>query len=795
MLCADRLKLRATDPEQAKLLASALGVSPTLAHLLWQRGLDTPEGARAFLEEGAETALDPFLMGDMEVAVGILEEALANRDPILIHGDYDVDGVSATVLLVEALADLGGHVVWHVPDRFTEGYGVSLGAVEHAAADGVKLLLTADCGSSARLAVERAHELGMRVIVTDHHHLAPDPPRPEAFLNPQRAECEYPNKSLCGTGVAYKLACALYSRRGLPWPEQHLDLVALATIADVVALRDENRAMVRTGLERLARTERPGIVALAQLAGLAEGPWGSFAVGFGLGPRINAAGRLDTARRAVELLLCQDAEECRRHAAGLETLNQQRRAIEKAMRTEVEERLEANPELLEAGLVLEAGEEWHQGVVGITASRIVDRYGVPAFIMSSDGQLARGSARSPENVDLHQAMGQCSDLFVKWGGHARAAGFTVEVEKLPELRERLSQAVAAVRQGPAPVRADLVLPLHQASLELARELQRLEPLGEGNRKPLFLAERVRLEQVKAIGADGDHLRLFAVQGGSRRKAVAFRQASDLESLDPQRLYYDVLFQLEVETWEGTTGVSLVVEALLEPPPPLVAWLRGSLPGAGEGPQFLDLRPIIDRAGYLGRLLQLQPETVVVVGHPKQVGPTLERLGGTARVCAFGAIPPGAADIVVLSPPRDLESLRQPELWGAERVHLLFGDRELEQEERRHRESLLDRPRLETIWRTLQRSARSGRIHPRELPRIEPNQGLLQAALGVLEELGIATWEESDAGRMLLLSRGAGRRLEESERFAELRRRGQQFATVRRMFRERELRLAERLRGA
>ena len=795
MLCADRLRLRATDTEQAKILASALEVSPTLAQLLWQRGLDTPDRARAFLEEGAETALDPFLLKDMDRAVELLEEALANRDPILVHGDYDVDGVSATVLLVEALADLGGHVVWHVPDRFTEGYGVSLGAVEHAAADGVRLLLTADCGSSARLAVERAHELGMRVIVTDHHQLAPDPPQPDAFLNPQRADCEYPNKSLCGTGVAYKLACALYSRRNLPWPQQHLDLVALATIADVVTLRDENRAMVRTGLERLARTERPGLVALAQLAGLAEGPWGSFAVGFGLGPRINAAGRLDTARRAVELLLCQDPEECRRHAAGLETLNQQRRAIEKAMRTEVEARLEENPELLEAGLVLEAGEDWHQGVVGITASRIVDRYGVPAFIMSSDGQLARGSARSPENVDLHQAMGQCSDLFVKWGGHARAAGFTVEVEKLPELRERLSQAVAAVRQGPAPVRADLVLPLHQATLQLARELSRLEPLGEGNRKPLFLAERVRLEQVKAIGADGDHLRLFAVQGSSRRKAVAFRQASDLEALDPQRLYYDVLFQLDVETWEGTTGVSLVVEALLEPPPPLVAWLRGSLPGAGEGPQFLDLRPIIDRAGYLQRLLQLAPETVVVVGHPRQIAPTLERLGGTARVCAFGSIPAGAADIVVLSPPRDLESLRQPELWGAERVHLLFGDRELEQEERRHRESQLDRPRLETIWRTLQRSARSGRIHPRELPRIEPNQGLLQAALGVLEELGLATWEESDAGRMLLLSRGAGRRLEESERFAELRRRGQQFATVRRMFRERELRLAERLRGA
>jgi len=795
MLCADRLRLRPTDPEQARVLSQALGISATVAQLLWQRGLDTPDKARAFLEEGAETALDPFLMKDMDRAVEILEETLAAREPILIHGDYDVDGVAATVLLVEALADLGGHVVWHVPDRFTEGYGVSVGAVEQAAADGVRLLLTADCGSSAHRAVERAHELGMRVIVTDHHQLPPDPPRPEAFLNPQRSDCEYPNKSLCGTGVAYKLACALYSRRSLPWPQQHLDLVALATIADVVALRDENRALVRTGLESLAATRRPGLLALAQLAGLAEGPWGSFAVGFGLGPRINAAGRLDTARRAVELLLCADPEECRRLAAGLETLNQQRRAIEKAMRTEVEARLEADPTLLEAGLVLEAGEQWHQGVVGITASRIVDRYGVPAFIMSSDGELARGSARSPENVDLHRAMSLCSELFVKWGGHARAAGFTVEVAKLPALRAQLAQAIAEVREGPAPVRADLVLPLHEATLELARELRRLEPLGEGNRKPLFLAERVRLEQVKAIGADADHLRLFAVQGGSRRKAVAFRQASDLAALDPQRLYYDVLFQLEQETWEGTTSVSLIVEALLEPPPPLVAWLRGSLPGAGEGPQFLDLRPVIDRAGYLQRLLELAPDALVVVGHPRQVEPTRERLGGSVRVCSFTDLPSGATDVVVLSPPRNLESLRQPALWGAERVHLLFGDRELEQEEQRHRASQLDRSRLESIWRSLQQSARKGRIPHRELPRIEPNLGLLKAALGVLEELGVATWEESDSGRMLLLSRGAGRRLEESERFAELGRKGQQFATVRRMFRERELRLAERLRGA
>lgn len=808
MLQPERVRLGPTNAVAANHLSRELEVSPVLAQLLLQRGLDCPDSARSFLRDGLEAAHDPFEMRDMRRAVKLVEAAVAEGRRIFVHGDYDVDGVCSTVLLYLGLSALGAEVGWHVPDRFTEGYGVSLAAVERAAEEGYGLLLTVDCGSSSKKAVELAHSRDMQVIICDHHHIPEDAPAPEAFLNPHLHDCDYPFKPLCGTGVAFKILQALHQQRGLAPPEEFLDLVGLATVADVVPLNGENRALVRAGLARLARFERPGLQALAEKAGVEPGKVGAWAIAFGLGPRLNAAGRLEHARLGVELMLSPALDDARPRAEYLEKLNQQRREIERSMRDDIVARLEEDPSRVEAGVVVEAGEGWHQGVIGITAARIVDRYAVPALVMSIEGDYAKGSARSPENVDLYQAMRMCSDVFVKWGGHPRAGGFTIETSRIDELRERLGPIVQELRDGEAPVRVDMTLPLEAADLALARELELLEPIGEGNPRPLFLAHGVRLDHLKAVGKQGDHLRLSLAQGKISRKAIAFRQAEDLDLLQSDKLYYDVLYHVEEEQWNGNVGVSLVIEAILSPEEHLVNLLESGAPApwngayaTGAGPEFWDLRNIRDRRACLKRLLQEADSSLVVAGGRLQAERLRKSLEGTL-VASLDELPDEVRDeVILLSPPSTLELLRHPCIWESRRVHLLFGSMELAAEEERQRLLWLDRTRMEQIWRNLVRHARTGLLESdlgrvaRALADGPAGPETIQAAVGVLEELGVATWEPAPPSRRLRLGRGSGRSLEESARFKELAARRQKFLQVRQAFRERHLRLVDHLRGA
>ena len=802
MLHPRRLQVRPTEPESARALAQALDLPEVVAQLLIQRDMQDVEEARSFLyDDAASVCADPMLFRDMAVAVPMIEEAIASQVRIFIHGDYDVDGVCSTVLLAEGLTELGALVEHHVPDRFSEGYGVSLRAVEAAAERGCRMLLTCDCGSSSHTAIERAQQLGMTVIVTDHHGLPNPLPQPEAFINPQLPDCAYPFKPMCGTTIAYKLLCALHQQRGLAWPTHFLDLVGLATIADVMPLVGENRGLVRSGLRQLALLERPGLRALAQVAGLEEGPWGSFAVGFGLGPRINAAGRLENAKLAVDLLLTQDEGEARKLAALLDRLNQQRRDLEAHMRGQVEERLQADPARLELGVVVEAGEDWHQGVVGITASRVVDRYGVPAFIMGRVGDICKGSARAPENVNLHDAMQKCADVFVKFGGHARAAGFTVAWDRVDEMRQRLAQAVAEVRQGPAPVHVDMELSLRAANLDLARQLRLLEPLGEANRTPVFLARRVRLEQLKVMGKTQEHLRFRLVQDQVQRKAVAFRLAGDRDQILEKELYYDVLFELEEESWEGVAYPSLRVQALLEPEPQVFGLLQQRPQWAqNQGmPSLVDGRNVVSRRVYLEALLAQGHQPLVVVHDDSQRTKVQAALAQhLVTIETYSQLRPGFEDVVLLYPPSCRQDLLQPALQQAARVHVLFGGRELRQEIQRQADRWLDRPRLEGIWKALMRHARQGRLMQQQFPSIEEDIRPLKAsaltlsqAVEVFEELQLVERKPDS----WIIRASSGRRLEESRRYQEMCRGREQFMQLVQRFDERHLRLEERLVGA
>jgi len=803
MLHPSRLQIRPSDPERARTLGHALNLPEVIAQLLIQRDLSEPDAARSFLyDDATQACFDPLLLKDMPLALDLIEASIAAGEVIFIHGDYDVDGVCSTVVLVEGLQSLGAQVRHHVPDRFSEGYGVSLKAVEAAAAGGARMLLTCDCGSSSHQAIESARALGMKVVVTDHHTMPETPPRADALINPQRKDCAYPFKSLCGTAIAYKLLCALYQSRGLAWPTHFLDLVAVATIADVMPLLGENRGLVRTGLRQLSLLQRPGLKALAQTAGLEEGPWGSFAVGFGLGPRINAAGRLENARLGVDLMLTEDESEARRLAAYLDRLNQKRRDLEAQMRVQVEERLAAQPEKLELGVVVEAGEDWHQGVVGITASRVVDRYGLPAFIMGRVGEVCKGSARAPENVNLYKAMHKCADVFVKFGGHARAAGFTVAWDRVDEMRQRLSEAVEEIRQGPAPVHADLELELRQANLDLARQLRLLEPLGEANRTPVFLARRVRLEQVKLMGTTQEHLRCRLVQNQCQRKAVAFRMGTEREQILEKQLYYDVLYELEEEVWEGQSMPSLRILSLLEPEPQVFELLKKKPRWADPGlfPRLVDGRNVVHRRGYIEALLDSGHRPLVVVHDQSQSLKVQQALAAypQLQIGTYADLRTGFEDVVLLYPPSRLDDLLQPALQEAIRVHILFGGRELRQEEQRQSDAWLDRPRLEGIWKSLVRHARQGRLSQQEFSSVEEDIRPLKAsatalsrAVEVFEELQLVERKVDS----WIICASSGRRLEDSRRYQEMCRGREQFMQLLQRFDERHLRLEERLVGA
>jgi single-stranded-DNA-specific exonuclease len=787
MVSPQRVQLRAFDPALAEELAQQLQLTPILGQLLAQRQLGDPEAARSFLyDEASQVCADPFLLADMDKAVVEVQACIDEGRKIFIHGDYDVDGVCSTVILVEGLQALGAQLEHHVPDRFSEGYGVSITAVEGAAQRGCTLLLTCDCGSSSWAAVARAKELGMRVVVTDHHSLPAEWPQADALVNPQRRDCQYPFKSLCGAALAYKLLCALQQKQAQPWPTHFLDLVALATIADVMPLLGENRAVVRTGLRQLAQLERPGLRALAQVAGVEKGPWGSFAVGFGLGPRINAAGRLEHARLAVDLLLCQDTEQAHQKATYLDHLNLRRRDLELSMRTQVEERLESDPSLLELGVVVESGTDWHQGVVGITASRVVDRYGLPAFIMGQVGEVCKGSARAPENVPLFEAMQQCADVFIKFGGHARAAGFTVAADRVDEMRVRLSAAIAKLRQGLAPIHVDLELNLHQANLDLAQQLKRLEPLGEGNRTPVFLARRVRLEHPKIIGKSQEHMRLRLIQGACERKAVAFRMADQRSQILEKQLHYDVLFELEEEVWEGHSSASLRIQALLEPEPQVFSLLRGQpqwRPHQGR-PVVVDARAVTSRRGYVEALCQQGIRPLVVVRGPAQRQKVADALSGV-EISLYEHLPTGYEDLVLVYPPACGSHLQLPVLQQATRLHILFGSQELLQEAKHW----LDRPGLECIWKALTQHARQGRLEHDSIEKeIRPRISGLDRALEVFEELELV--ERKPEGWLLRPSQG--RRLEDSRRYQEICRGRENYMQMVHRFADRHLRLEESL---
>ncbi|MFL6012031.1 MAG: single-stranded-DNA-specific exonuclease RecJ, partial [Gaiellaceae bacterium] len=506
---------------QADSLAQQLGLSEITSSVLVRRGYGDPDAARAFLV-GEQPLTDPFLLGDMREAVERIRTAVASGKRICVHGDYDVDGICATVVAVLVLRELGADVEWHLPSRFDEGYGVSGVTLERLAEEGCGLVLTVDCGITAVDEVRRARELGLDVVVTDHHRPGDELP-----------DCPIVRSTeLCGTGVAFKLGQALLGADS-ELLRRHLDLVALATIADVVPLLEENRSLVTAGLRALARTQKPGLQALMKVAHVDPATVDTGQVGFRLAPRINAAGRLGHPGAALELLLTDDADEARRLADRLEELNRDRQAVEDRILRAAIAQVEEWPEALRRRKAYVVwGEDWHEGVIGIVASRLVERYHRPVVLLAGGDGLWKGSGRSIPSFDLHAALGGCAQFLERFGGHRAAAGLSI----LPESIEPFAAAFAVQAEGlldvddlvPTTV-VDAVLPRGaKLTLELCEELRRLAPFGLGNPEVTLLAPGCELGDLATVG-DGKHLR-FRVHRDGRDAggAIAFGQGKQLD---------------------------------------------------------------------------------------------------------------------------------------------------------------------------------------------------------------------------------------------------------------------------
>ena len=527
---------------------ASLGLPERLLELLLDREIDTPEKIERYLHPKREDLLDPMLMQDMDKAVNVIRDAIEKHEEITVFGDYDVDGVTATAILLTYLRKQGAQVGFYIPDRHGEGYGLNIAAIEQIATHS-KLLITVDCGITCAAEVARAKELGMRVIVTDHHQLGPQIPECEAVLNPLLGH--YPFRRLCGAGVAFKLVQAMGGTEAI---EPLWELAALATIADIVPLMDENRVIVYYGLAAMAATQRPGLIALMESAGVDPQKVSSSDVAFRMAPRINAGGRLALASRGVQLLTTRRMDTAREIAEELNQDNIRRRELEIEIFQQADEMTHQQIDFMNERAIVVCGEGWNPGVIGLAASRLVEKYKWPTILLSRDGDICVGSARSIPGVNIHEAMSTCRDLFIRFGGHAQAAGLTIEAKNVPEFKRRLSEAI---REQAAPEafipteEYDLELELSEMTEAFVDAFSAMQPTGFGNPAPVFCVRGVHTTDVRTIGKDGAHLRMRLAQGSDMRSAIGFRMGDRAANL-PEVI--EAIITLSINVWQDKRSV-------------------------------------------------------------------------------------------------------------------------------------------------------------------------------------------------------------------------------------------------
>jgi len=575
-----------------------LGLPERLLELLVDRGLNTPELIDEYLHPSKTLLHDPMRMQGMDRAVSVIRDSIAKGEEIIVFGDYDVDGVTATAILLTYLRKQGARVGFYIPDRHGEGYGLNKAAIDKIASR-ARLMITVDCGITCPDEVDYARGLGMRVIVTDHHQLGPKLPECEAILNPLMGN--YPFRRLCGAGVAFKLVQALGGEEAI---EPLWELAAMATIADIVPLMDENRVIVANGLKAMACTQRPGLIALMESSGVDAKNVTASDVAFRMAPRINAGGRLALASRGVELLTTRKLDTAREIAQELDQDNTKRRDLEMDIFAQADALVLKEMDFLRDRAIVICGENWNPGVIGLAASRLVEKYKWPTILLSQDGEVCVGSARSITGVNIHDAMATCRDLFVRFGGHAQAAGLTIEKKNVAEFKRRLSIAIReqCEREVFIPTEEyDLELELYEMTEELIDAFSSMQPTGFGNPAPVFCVRGVNTTDVRQIGKEGAHLRMRLSQGSELRNAIGFRmgdRAADMPEV------IEAVMGLSINVWQDKRSVQCEIRQM-QAYAPAKAFLSECSRRADEIEQSMLLSAARNESAQMGESMTLE----------------------------------------------------------------------------------------------------------------------------------------------------------------------------------------------
>ncbi len=558
-------RVKTSDPTMQFILSRKLGVSPLMAQFLINRGIFTADAAKEFLNASLSDLHPPMLMRDMDRGVELAARALDTGEKILVYGDYDADGVTGTTLLVTVLRRLGGDVDYYIPHRLEQGYGLHTEVLMRARDNGVGLVITVDCGIGNAAEVRETMALGgPEIIITDHHEPPAGLPPAAAVINPKRHDCAYPFRELAGVGVAYKFARALLEKQAcFVEPDEYLDLVCLGTVADIVPLQGENRILVKHGLAKLARFENPGLKALYSISGLKTETPGTREVGYILAPRLNAAGRLGDAGAAVGLLLSEDDTSAAELAAELVKNNQTRQELENMAMAEALGLLDGDPSLSAGRVLVLSSTQWHPGVIGIVASRLVERYHKPVLLLACEGELGKGSARSVEGFDLMAALEYCSSCLLEHGGHAMAAGLSIKTVQIDRFRELINEYAAGVPENgsrPGTLELDALVSLQEITRELVDEIEMLKPYGHGNPCPVLATPGARVLQCRGVGKNEAHLKIKLGENKANIDGIGFNLGKYADELAAAR-EVSVAFTPTINDWQGRSYLQIKVNDL------------------------------------------------------------------------------------------------------------------------------------------------------------------------------------------------------------------------------------------
>lgn len=555
-------KNKALSREEIEEFSASCGVGPAMAVILLNRGIKTPKAVSSYMKKSLEDIHNPFMLDGMEEAVERIISAISKKEKIVIYGDYDVDGITSTATVYKFLKSQGADVSYYIPDRFSEGYGINVLAVNKMARDGAKLMITVDCGITAVGEVEFAKTQGLDVIITDHHTCREELPKATSVINPKRQDSSYPFSGLAGVGVAFKLVLALAIKLGMNTKDvfmEYVDMVALGTIADVVPLVDENRVITDKGINSIENTKNKGIRALMELAGAGGKCIDANSVAFFASPRLNAAGRLSSASLSVELLICEDDERAREIACQLDKLNQERKDIEQKIFEEAYEKAEAMGD--DKLVYVISGENWNHGVIGIVASRLAELFYRPCILISVEEGKGKGSGRSVPEMNLFDALSSCEDLLTAFGGHSQAAGLSIPEENLEEFSKKINEFAKKnidIQALVPKLLIDCNLSGANVTMQAAKMIESLAPFGEGNELPVFSMQGLKVIASQTMGAQKNHLRLRLSDGINVFNAVGFGMGEMVDKL-PLGTVVSIAFNMNINVYQGSENLQLMLK--------------------------------------------------------------------------------------------------------------------------------------------------------------------------------------------------------------------------------------------